>query len=592
MNNKKRILFLDYARVFTAFLVVYGHLYPVSSSVRLYICAFHMPLFFLISGFLHSPRTSKDELNKYLRTLFIPTTFFFLIGVFFYIFLFHKTISTLLNSIFKGIIIYGSNVPGNTVLWFLFALMGCKCLMYIYLKYIRDKRILKIISLLLFIVLVVLFFYRKIPYSPFFIRNCLMAFPFYYLGFYTKGLYSKGIIKLPTRLICFLLAFLFAIISILITRVNGRVSMFGFTFGQVHFPLNAFLFYTNGVIGSLMIIYISILFRKHFVIITILAESLISILGFQELIISIIGYDGEHHNYLTSVFVAVLIMIGCAFLNKIIISLCPQLLGKKKMKSNLLFTLLFFLIISTSCGKNEEIENINNKDSNSLITDNRKSYSILGNSISTFQDYIPNGFKTFYPKPWFRDVHETWWMRIGELLDLKYLANASWSGSTVAGAAESCFTSDTRIKHLSSKGIPDYIFIAGGTNDFGNNKKLGDISDEESFNKSTFAGGYSLLLYKIKSMYPTSMVICLSIFPRKNGFDNKNNKGWTIREANNIIEKLAYKYEYKYINMDDCGLDENIDDLTYEGLHPNSIGMEAIALHISKQYNQIINTYE
>lgn len=67
--------------------------------------------------------------------------------------------------------------------------------------------------------------------------------------------------------------------------------------------------------------------------------------------------------------------------------------------------------------------------------------------------------------------------------------------------------------------------------------------------------------------------------------DNKNSKGWTIREANNIIEKLAYKYEYKYINMDDCGLDENIDELTYEGLHPNSKGMEVIALQISKKFH-------
>lgn len=102
-------------------------------------------------------------------------------------------------------------------------------------------------------------------------------------------------------------------------------------------------------------------------------------------------------------------------------------------------------------------------------------------------------------------------MRIGELIDLYFFANASWSCSTVAGNADSCLTSDTRIKHLSSKAVP--YFFAGSTNVFGNNINLSNYSDEESFNKSTFSGAYSLLLYIIKSMYPTSMVICLSIFP-------------------------------------------------------------------------------
>ena len=51
----KRIPMLDYARLLTAFLVIYGHLFPYEPNnyVRVFIYQFHMPLFFVISGMLH-----------------------------------------------------------------------------------------------------------------------------------------------------------------------------------------------------------------------------------------------------------------------------------------------------------------------------------------------------------------------------------------------------------------------------------------------------------------------------------------------------------------------------------------------------------
>ena len=50
----KRIPMLDYARLLTAFLVIYGHLFPYEPNnyVRVFIYQFHMPLFFMLSGYL------------------------------------------------------------------------------------------------------------------------------------------------------------------------------------------------------------------------------------------------------------------------------------------------------------------------------------------------------------------------------------------------------------------------------------------------------------------------------------------------------------------------------------------------------------
>ena len=52
-DENNRILYLDYARTIALFLVVFAHLYSVDSSVKLYVYAFHMPFFFIVSGMLH-----------------------------------------------------------------------------------------------------------------------------------------------------------------------------------------------------------------------------------------------------------------------------------------------------------------------------------------------------------------------------------------------------------------------------------------------------------------------------------------------------------------------------------------------------------
>lgn len=71
----KRIACLDYARVFAALLVIYGHVLPYGSSIRTFIYAFHMPFFFIVSGMLHKYRGSIDW-KKYFRTLIVPAIFF------------------------------------------------------------------------------------------------------------------------------------------------------------------------------------------------------------------------------------------------------------------------------------------------------------------------------------------------------------------------------------------------------------------------------------------------------------------------------------------------------------------------------------
>ena len=332
MNNSKRIVFLDYARVFTAFLVVFAHVYPVNSQVRLYVYAFHMPLFFIISGFLHSPKTSSTQLQKYIRTLFVPSLFFILFGVIMSLVFFKGNIINLSSKIIENVALRG-NVPGNGTVWFLFALLNVKTVMYLYLKV--SEKVTTYFKLLFLLGLLFCIFFGirmllRTPLDPFFIKQTLMAFPLYFLGYYTRKLYNKGLLSSPSNWTCIMVAVALLVLCVLITKVNGRVSMNGFSFGHFKYPLNILLFYVNGVIGSLMVIFISLMLRKENRLITLTANALISILGFQVPLMCAIHCFEIGGNYLISSLLSIFIITVCVILNQLIMRVCPELLGKKR----------------------------------------------------------------------------------------------------------------------------------------------------------------------------------------------------------------------------------------------------------------------
>ncbi|MGZ0655550.1 acyltransferase family protein [Coraliomargarita sp. W4R53] len=66
MSNFKRLFWLDYLKAFGIFLVVYGHSGSVNPEVGRWIYSFHMPLFFLISGYLFSDKSILSDFRPFL----------------------------------------------------------------------------------------------------------------------------------------------------------------------------------------------------------------------------------------------------------------------------------------------------------------------------------------------------------------------------------------------------------------------------------------------------------------------------------------------------------------------------------------------
>ena len=61
---------------------------------------------------------------------------------------------------------------------------------------------------------------------------------------------------------------------------------------------------------------------------------------------------------------------------------------------------------------------------------------ILGDSYSTFEGFVPEGYDIYYFENGYSDtdvtkVSQTWWHQVVDEADLNLILNNSWSGSTI-----------------------------------------------------------------------------------------------------------------------------------------------------------------
>ncbi len=224
-----------------------------------------------------------------------------------------------------------------------------------------------------------------------------------------------------------------------------------------------------------------------------------------------------------------------------------------------------------------------------------KTFSILGDSISTFEGYIPEGYLPYYPAGDVDQVEYTWWKIVESKSQMTLLSNASWSGCCVCDTDNNpdndafITYADARISDLSANGTaPDIILVFVGTNDFGSDYQLGSLTETSELpdgKKSirSFSEAYALMLDKIIKAYPHAHVYCCTFYPRHSPYGDtdypiKNRIGKTLSQYNSIIRNIAGWMGFNVIRLDTVVSLAGIPDYTIDGyLHPNRAGMTLIA---------------
>ncbi len=195
---------------------------------------------------------------------------------------------------------------------------------------------------------------------------------------------------------------------------------------------------------------------------------------------------------------------------------------------------------------------------------------ILGDSYSTFEGYIPEGYSPFYTKDAeytkVNDVTQTWWHLLFSETESNLLRNSSWSGTTICHTGyeglDRCEISFSgRFDKLVESGYfkenkIDTFFLFGGTNDSWADSPIGEMmySDwtKEDVYKVLPAIGY--LFQRMKDNLPGVRIICII----------NNELKEVITDA---MRECAIRHGFEYVEL------SNVEK--YEG-HPTILGMEQI----------------
>ena len=214
-----------------------------------------------------------------------------------------------------------------------------------------------------------------------------------------------------------------------------------------------------------------------------------------------------------------------------------------------------------------------------------KNILIFGDSYSTYEGYIPEGYRTYYspkgrvegPAVTKMQVEETWWKRVVDLIGCNLLLNNSWSGSTIGytGYEGDCSKSSSfiyRFRKLKEEGffeknVVDTVFVFGGTNDNWSGAPLGEmkLSDWEE-----------------KDLYFVKPAICHFMSALKTTLQKAKIYFLINTELNpeigECIKKAGEYYSVKTIAL---------QDIEKECGHPNVNGMKSICEQVLAVYVKV-----
>ena len=141
-----------------------------------------------------------------------------------------------------------------------------------------------------------------------------------------------------------------------------------------------------------------------------------------------------------------------------------------------------------------------------------QTFSILGDSYSTFEGYVEN---TWYPSDNndVVSVKQTWWYLFSKETGMEMKSNESYSGSPICyngyGSGSADASNTAFISRMTKLENADYIFVFGATNDSSVGVELGEYqySDWTETDKEKFRPAMAFMLDYMKKTYPTSKIV-------------------------------------------------------------------------------------
>ena len=225
--RKERVVWLDYLRVLTIYLVVVGHT-SVCVDFNVFIYYFHMPFFFLCSGLMFNVEKEggfTDFFKKKALSLLVPFVTFHLISYPFWLF-FDRNYGAdacLAYAWYEPLsdIFLGRFAIDNAPLWFLTALFATEVIYYVIAKNVDSKRLIFVLP---FLIVIGYLSQKFISFElPFMLQTVAVALIFYSIGnIFKTQIFQLGEKKILWHLISFVICGVFLYFA---SKYNGKVAM-------------------------------------------------------------------------------------------------------------------------------------------------------------------------------------------------------------------------------------------------------------------------------------------------------------------------------------------------------------------------------
>lgn len=236
----------------------------------------------------------------------------------------------------------------------------------------------------------------------------------------------------------------------------------------------------------------------------------------------------------------------------------------KKSLSLLAFALIFSALLS-SC------DNLH-----SAKEENMKNIIVFGDSYSTFEGAIPEGYAAYYPQHDVNKLEETWWSLYAKKTNGKILLNDSWSGSTIGYTGygnydcSQSYSFIYRYRQHKAQGFfennkIDTVLVLGGTNDSWSGAPLGEMmySDWQESDLYKVLPAICHFVYNLKQDIPNAEIVLIS-------------NTCIDQRIKDCFAAAAEYYGVKCVQLHDIDMTES---------HPNEKGMKQICDQLIEALN-------
>lgn len=295
-KTNKRSILIDLMKGIGILLVIYGHCMDYGSIEWNYVFAFHMPLFFLLSGYCFVDCQTQNFILKKIKSLILPYFKFYLLGLFLTLSISEWRKVLVLDNFIRDWYMMAPDAIHNSSIWFLVNIflvsIFFKFIKMILLKNYKITFFLFVNFSVIFLGLLIAYVTKRInlPFHrlPWTLDVVFISLSFYMLGYFfklNKNVFCSYVCNdTPTRSLRLLL---YTVLLSLSVHVNQTVNLHAITLG------NPFIYYVGAISGSLLIFEIcrtllSLDFKKIIIPLVFLGRNSLLILGIQSIVIRLI----------------------------------------------------------------------------------------------------------------------------------------------------------------------------------------------------------------------------------------------------------------------------------------------------------------